>query len=73
MPPKLLETKHDLGTRFSVKLILKKFLKSIHGQRKSKMEPKKQHEKTVDYYRILSNSNYAILFVQRTKLNVLND
>ena len=73
MRPKLLETKHDLGTRFSVELILKKFLKSIHGQRKSKMEPKKQHEKTVDYYRILSISNYAILFVQTTKLNVLND
>ena len=54
MSPKLLETKHDLGTRFSVVLILKKFLKRIHGQRKSKMEPKKQHEKTVNCYRILS-------------------
>ena len=73
MLPKLLETKHGLGTRFSVVLILKKFLKSIHGQRKSKMEPKKQHEKTVDCYRILPISNYVILVVQKMKLNVLNN
>ena len=72
MRPKLLETKRDLGTRFSVVLILN-FFKSIHGQRKSKMEPEKQHEKTVDCYRILSNRNYVILFVQTTKLNVLNN
>ena len=36
-----METKHDLGTRFSVVLTLKKFLKGIHDQRESKMEPKK--------------------------------
>ena len=65
MPRKLLETKHDLGTKFSVVLILKKFLKSIHGQRKDKMEARERHE-TVDCYRIL------ILFVPTTKLNALN-
>ena len=73
MLPKHLETKHGLGTRFSVVLILKTFLKRIHGHTKSQMEPKKQHEKTVDCYRILSISNYVILFVQKTKLNVLNN
>ena len=73
MLAKLWETKHDLGTRFSVVLILKKFLKSIHGQRKSKMEPKKQHKKSVDCYRILSIRIYVRLFVQTTKLNVLKN
>ena len=52
MLPKLLETKHDLGTRFSVVLILKKFLKSIHSQRKSKMEPKTTRKKC----RLLQNT-----------------
>ena len=72
MPHKLLETKHDLGRRFSVVLILKKFLKGIHDQRESKLYEKKQYEKTVDCYRIQSISNYVILFEQTTKLNVLN-
>ena len=74
MLAKLWETKHDLGTRFSVVLILKKFLKSIHDQRKSKMEQKeKQHKKTVDCYRILSIRIYVLLFVQTTKLNILKN
>ena len=64
MPPKLLETKHDLDTRFSVVLILKKHRKAKWNQQKQK--------KPVDCYSILSNSNYVILFVQTTKLNVLN-
>ena len=34
---------------------------------------KKQYEKTVDCYRILSISNYVILFVQTTKSNALNN
>ena len=45
MTRKLLKTKHDQGTRFSVVLILKKFLKGIHGQQESKMEPKKSNTK----------------------------
>ena len=45
MPHKLLETKHDLGRRFSVVLILKKFLKGIHDQRESKLYEKNNTKK----------------------------
>ena len=73
MPPKVLGTIHDMGTKFSVVLILKRFLISIRGKRKGKMEPKKQQEKTVDCYRILSIINYVISFIQTTaKQKVLN-
>ena len=45
MLPKILETKHDLGARFSVVLILKKFLKSIMAQEKAKWNQKNNTKK----------------------------
>ena len=69
MTRKLLKTKHDQGTRFSVVLILKKFLKASMANRKAKWNQKKATRKN----RILSISNYVILFEQTTKLSVLNN
>ena len=43
------------------------------AKEKAKWNQKKQHEKTVDCYRILSIRNYVKLFVQTTKLNVLKN